>query len=404
MLAENMNTDIPVAIHISSEHEVFVSITAPFLSDNALREFTLNPGQGKKVTIAPRIRMPKNSTVRQQSVLIQTTKPVSVILINDGTTNFDAAQLMEMDVLGMDYVVLSYIRTGNEGFFGVAVPFNETTLNIRVPARVNPIDVFVNGQAVSTHPELTLTLMAYDAVQILSSDDLSGTVISSDKKIAVFSGNARTNTFGVCYDFLMEQMPKASDLGYEYVIFSPYPGSDRDGFRTVSTAVNTSITFNGVTALQIQNEFDVDQQRLSRGRVMHIQSTQPLLVGGISFSGVKTDASLWLVDPVPYRGYKYVFTVPRGTVTELPVSYRLAITIEDGQQPFLLLDGTPLTGSTWKTSAGSSYTAAFVPVTHGPRTRILEHANAVGFGAALFSYSRCNSYSLKLHSFSPPKV
>ncbi|XP_041350825.1 uncharacterized protein LOC121369818 [Gigantopelta aegis] len=286
MLSENSysSTKKPVSISISSEYEVDVSMSTPFLSATPFEEFTLNAGQGRKIAITPEIRMPVNSSVSERSILIQATKSVSVILVNDMESNFDVVHLMELDALGTDYVVLSFVTTEPNAFIGIAVPFNETTISIRLPARVKPIDVFVNGRIFSTYPELTLTLQAYDALQILSGDDLTGTVISSDKKIAVFSGNTRTKVFGLCLDYMMEEMPRVSDLGNEYIVFSPYPGPDRDLLKLVALANNTAITVDGGTTLNIEREFNFKNRRFSRLSVHHIRATHPLLVGGITFS------------------------------------------------------------------------------------------------------------------------
>ena len=97
------------------------------------------------------------------------------------------------------------------------------------------------GQVYSVTPEVSVAGLQ---------DDVTGTLVESDKKVVVTSGNecAQVGSFGSC-DHLIQYMPPVTAWGTSYILASSINSNLKDVFRVVADTDGTTLTLNGAPVL-----------------------------------------------------------------------------------------------------------------------------------------------------------
>ncbi|CAH2318254.1 c-binding -like [Pelobates cultripes] len=122
-------------------------------------------------------------------VYIQANKDISVLTLNDKYQSSDTSVIFPVSDLGTDYYIVTPLGGPPDAFKEFAV--------ISAGTRTN-VDIFLKGSVTydrKVYPagsKLTVTLEAYSVLQLLGSDDLSGSRVVSQKPVAVLSGHTCT--------------------------------------------------------------------------------------------------------------------------------------------------------------------------------------------------------------------
>lgn len=201
----------------------------------------------------------QNGRVAPQSFRVTAGHDITVYALSQAVMTSDAMMILPTDVLGTDYMVLSYNSDGSSGLFSINGQSTPSQCAIvatqdNTAITIHPSTPVLGG---STAP-LTVRLDAGDSY-LLQADisrsnlqaDLTGTSISSDKPVAVFAGHQRS-TIPIAIDdmfsrdYLVEQMPPVSTWGSRYVL-TPFPlpseatkrGSDL--YRVLAAEDNTVV-------------------------------------------------------------------------------------------------------------------------------------------------------------------
>lgn len=247
----------------------------------------------------------QNEQIAPQTFHITTDRNVAVFAHNQAQTTSDATLVFPTDVLGDEYIVLTYNSDGSES----RISGNGwNTLDGRTPSQFVIIATEDNTN-VTIDPS-TLTAVNRDDVQNIKLDrgqcylvqaritstyeneDLSGTIINSDKPIAVFAGHQRAtipyNLEDISRDMLVEQMIPTENWGRNAII-TPFRQPEgiishetNDIFRVIASSDNTDIIVNGFKMATI-NRGEVYQEELTEP--VRIEASAPIMVAQYKKTG-----------------------------------------------------------------------------------------------------------------------
>ncbi|CAH2318248.1 c-binding -like [Pelobates cultripes] len=190
------------------------STTVTITMNNSYRK-VVNVEEHSTVTV----QIPANAELPGTSktnnvVYIQANKDISVLTLNDKYQSTDTSVIFPVSDLGTDYYIVTPLGGPPDGFKEFAV------ISTGTPTTV---DIFLKGSVTyenTGYPadsKLTVPLEAYSVLQLLSSDDLSGSRVVSQKPVAVLSGHTCTWQNTKC-NHVYEQLLPVSSWGTTFIV------------------------------------------------------------------------------------------------------------------------------------------------------------------------------------------
>lgn len=286
----------------------------------------------------------------------------------------DASLLLPVSALGKSYRVLTWPQSRADmlpGFLAVAaVEPGETEVTVTVTATTRG-----NGDIPALAPggTYTRTLQQYDVLAIETNglqQDLSGSLVESDKRVAVFGGTECSNVplnVTAC-DHLEEQMFPVAAWGRTYVAAKSKPrGTEPDVWRVLAAQDGTTVTTDpyqpGTPVTLNAGQF----VEFTSTDSFVVQAGAPVLVGqylvgqdfGFTQAGMTGDPGFILSVPVEQFREDYLFLTPPNYAND-------SISIIAPTGASVSLDGVPVAASEFvETAAGSGWSTARLAVTDG---------------------------------------
>ncbi len=222
---------------------------------------------------------------------VSASAPVSVIGLNRVQASSDAFLGLPVASLGTEYFTVGYgnEKTYRETEFVLAATENQTLVRIVPSTRTDTR---------SANEVFEVELQAGETYRLRApfsggGVDLTGTSITSDKPIAVFSGHRCAHvSFDAC-DHLMEQMPPVSSWGRDFVTMPLATRLEGDQVRILASESQTIVRVNG-TALEALDRGGF-HQLTGVDTPLEIESDKPVLVAQYS-DGTSADG-VDLADP-----------------------------------------------------------------------------------------------------------
>lgn len=319
-----------------------------------------------------------NELVEAKGIHVTALSPVSVHVVSENAHSADGYLALPTPGLGTKYYVMSYASTGDTGSeFAVVATQNATTVSI------NP------SAAGATRPAgvaFTVNLNAGETYQLvnLANADMTGTLVTSDKPIAVFSGHLCANVpsdVGYC-DYLVEQLPDVSLWGKTFHT-SPFSGRTRYTLRVIASQDGT--TFATVPAglvgtLNAGQFVDV----VLTGAAEFVSSNPVLMAqfmhGYADDSAWKGDPSMVLVTPAEMGLNDATFGVHGLAGT---IGGYMNIVTETSSLASLTLDNVAVNTALFTPIGGASlYSQATIPLASGAHTLL----GTVPYSALVYGY------------------
>ncbi|GHB58079.1 hypothetical protein GCM10007390_09430 [Persicitalea jodogahamensis] len=190
-------------LYVTGEEAGTGTVTIPGLSFT--QNFTTTPGTITTITLPSNATLASSGTVDNKGIRVTASKEITVYGMNLRSASTDAYLGLPTDALGQEYLIMSYEGIGGSALdsqIGIVATQNGTSINFALKAS-SGIYAANTPHSVILNEGQTFYLRS-DAAQ-----DFTGSVITSSKPIAVFSGTRCANvppnvTF--C-DHLVEQMP-----------------------------------------------------------------------------------------------------------------------------------------------------------------------------------------------------
>lgn len=171
--------------------------------------FSIVAGGQSAITLDAAVVLTANETVEAKAIHVTALSPVSVHVISENVGSADGYPALPTDGLGTSYYVMSYISTTFSGSeFSVAATQDNTTVSITPTAAGATKPAGVAFSVLLSSGETYLFANPAHA-------DMTGTLVTADKPVAVFSGHRCANvpsSTGYC-DYLVEQLPDVTRWG-----------------------------------------------------------------------------------------------------------------------------------------------------------------------------------------------
>ncbi|MBE7472515.1 MAG: IgGFc-binding protein [Anaerolineales bacterium] len=344
-----------------------------------------------------RVDLPLGAEVQGSEVIanlgirVTADQEIALYLLNPGepVTSNDAYLALPVDVLGSEYIVMSWPDT----LFGAGLPgVGPAEIAIVAPADGTDVTI-IPSVDIGLHPAgipYTITLDALQTYTLQTNSvggDLTGTVIQATQPVAVFAGNRCVSLpdagCGFC-DHLVEQLPPSSTWGQEFNVF-PLAQQQGDNFlRVVASQNGTNVLVDGVTVTN-----------LNQGQVQEIALTSPVIIStsapalvaqfakGQNCSSVSSDPFMILVAANTQFLFAYDFVVPSG----YPANFANVI-IPTSALGTLTLDGAPVDSALFSPIGAGSYSGATLPLTVGAH----HLSSSDPFGAYIYGFGPVVSY------------
>jgi len=353
-----------VSIAASSVLEVFFDTTSLQVSPNAVGD----------------------NGIRVRSILDPSGPPgegaaVAVYALNRRMGSAGAYTALPVDVLGTQYRVLS--RPGTSQVTVVGTQAN-TTVTITPYATVSGVTTV--GAPVNILLNQLQTYLVQDPTA-----DLTGTLVTANNPIVVYSGNQIGSVNGGSTDHMIEHLVPVSDWGNEFIVAPILPASDADVVRVLAHESDTEVELDGVaqTMLGAGQFYEFTQPSVSGSWV---STSKPVLVAYYNRGdSPATDTFAMLVPPIGQFSRQYLFKTPGAPFTAPFGSTRLNIVVKDGDEAGLLLNNAALpAGTAWTSVNGYRYARVTIPAGTGQR---LEHREpTVRFGAWVYGHASGEGY------------
>lgn len=357
------------------------------------------PGQGftQNYTVAANgtavVTVPNNQAhittsqvVENKGIHVTALNPVTVYALNYEAYSSDAAIVLPLNTLGVEY----YAATINPAVVSGS-PYPSEILIVGVQngssIQITPSVTTLAGNAAGV--PFNITLNQGQTYQIKASGDLTGTYIRSTgacEKFAVFSGSQCTNVGGCNYcDHLSEQMYPVTTWGYNYAT-SPYQTRNGDVFRIVASQAGTLVSINGGANIPL-NAGQFHQQNLTPASF--ITSNNPIMVvqysRGGDCDGANADPFAIVLSPVEQTLNNITFNAFTSSVIS---SYFVNIVSPTASITSVTLDGVNMAGFFAPVASNPAYSHCRRSITQGNHTIVAPG----GVNAYVYGYGSYESY------------
>jgi hypothetical protein len=196
------------------------------------------------IVLDPGVVLTTNETIEAKGIHITALSPVSVHVVSENMNSADGYLALPTPGLGTKYYVMSYASTGNVGYDGHGSEFAVVATQSATTVTITPSAAGVTKQA---NVAFTVLLNTGDTYQLANpaNADMTGTLVTSDKPIAVFSGHRCANVpAGKDYcDYLVEELTDVSIWGKTFHT-SLFSGRARYTVRVIASQNGTTFTTN----------------------------------------------------------------------------------------------------------------------------------------------------------------
>lgn len=371
----NGNLSSPtLTLFITSDVNTTGTVEIPGLSFTT--NFTVTANNVTPVNIPASASQHVNNVIDNNGVHVTSQQPVTVYGLNYAPFTTDAYLGLPTDVLGKEYIVMSYSGQ-NRSEFGIVATVNGTTVTI-TPS------VSAGGRAAGV--PYNIVMNRGQTYELGFASDLTGSIITSTQPIGVFGANACANIppGAVFCDHINEMLPPTSTWGRKFGTVPLASRRSGDTWRFLAAENGTVITIDGVAQPAINRG-----QRLERiltGQSV-IESNKPILVAqfanGSGFSGNPGDPFMMIVPPLEQFLPKYTLTTVSGYV-----AHYINVVAPNAVVGSLTLDGAIVPTAQFTTIGTSGFSGAKLTVTPG----VHNLQATLPFGVFQYGFNQDDSY------------
>jgi len=343
--------------------------------------FNVSANTVTRVNLPISAMVTNTGTVQSKGIHVVSDFEVSVYGMNRAGFTTDGFLGLPVDILGTDYLVMTYSNS-YQSEFGIVSPTDNNTVTI------TPKSATANGNPAGV--PFNVVLNQGQTYMVGSSGDQTGAIVSASSPVAVFSGELCANVPNgyCCCDHICEQLPPVSSWGETFVTKPLASRTNGDFWRFLASENGTQLFINGVLVanLNFGGYYETNLNASS-----FVSANNPILAVQFSASsdwdGVLSDPFMMIVPPYQQFFSSYVFSTPQsGFVTNYFNS-----SVQTPGIPGMQLNGGPLNPASYSAIGATGYSSAAFPV--GINTSYLLN-NTSGFpsGLNLYGFNEYDSY------------
>jgi hypothetical protein len=343
--------------------------------------FSVTPGSTTVITL-PDTQLYTSDSIADRGVHVTAAADIAVYGLNHADNSTDGYFALPTGALGTEYIVLGYSNsTGVTGTqFAILATEDGTSVAIWP-------SVATDGHAAGV--QYNIGLDQGEVYFLRNSDsgasDLSGTLISSDKPVAVF-GSHRCADVPSAYDYcshLVEQLTPVSTWGKSFVAMPLRTRTDYT-LRVLASVDNTTVVVNGSGFTLHRGNF---HEQLLSGPA-DIAASKPVLVAqyshGATYDSSSGDPFMMLVPPQEQFLRGYTVSTPASGFANSYVN----IVAPDSAVGSITLDGAPIPAGSYTAIGSSGYSGVAYTVTVGAHAL----AGPQPFGVSVYGFGSHDSY------------
>ena len=257
----------------------------------------------------------QHNKVVPATILVECADELVVYFTSGQTGSIGSSLVLPTDSLGTHYIVMTYNPGPLDETFITIAAVNTGITNVDVVTKGSPgVRLTYGGNTYNHLDIIRIGLNQYESIILTSSYDLTGTDVTSDKPVSVYSGNLYLSLNNDNYeDLAFEQMQPVGELGETFIVVAN-PRVDAFNVKIVATSSTTDL-YVGETPHSLTNIGDfitVDLSSNSDASYVAINSTSPIMVATFSASsvnldGVRSDVTMTLITPIERYSRNYVF-------------------------------------------------------------------------------------------------
>lgn len=365
-----------------------------FLNGNQIKEYNTNGKEFIEIDFSSDFEVLSNSENEKKAIFVNSDYNIALVGISNKLHTADAFLVLPVHSLDTLYTVASYNslflskthlsanRYSNCTIVGLE---DSTTVNF-IPSdkiRIDSQDVKVQMSFSINKGETRMIESGHYGIY-----DITSSIISGNKKIAVFSGHQRAAIpeFYNEPDVLIENIPSISIMGCK-AIFTPtsFPNfKPKCYIRIIAANDSTRVIYNNIDT--IINRFQYIQSE--NEKALSIKTDKPVLFvqyerSVISF--VNGDPFMTVQAPIEQYINNYTFiSIPMHEFNE----HWINITIPENGISSLVMDGIPFSDSLFQKVDGTEYYWASIKVNKG----IHKIKSNSAFGVLVYGYGIATSY------------
>ena len=396
---ENLGVTLDVELFVTTMRTttVNVQVTAPRFTGYSVSEsFSVTAGVVKQLFFGPTIRM-SGSAKGPNALYITADDEVVMYGVNKERYSNDAYLALPTDVLGQEYYLVTWYPPSRQTEMMMVGINDTTTVQIQLPSAIGGNTITYNGATYGAGDTITDTLDRFDTLQLVSSGDLTGAYVTSDKPIGVLSGNQKTKIgSGGSSDHLCEFLIPVSQWGKNFITVPIPLRTVGDYFKFIASEDMTTVNITGgyteTFTISTRGEF-VERMIDSTA---HCKVTADKAISVIQFvqsqqsSAEPSDPAMMIIPPIEQYGADYTFSTPKYSLGSY--SNFFMFVVKDADKDGLKLDGAAFSGVTYNPVAGTDYVAGYVPVTDGTHT--VRHDSPIKiFGGYLYGQAKYETYA-----------
>ncbi|KAI8501306.1 hypothetical protein Bbelb_205770 [Branchiostoma belcheri] len=334
----------------------------------------------------------RGNGVQNTGVHVTASREVVVYGVFVEQATSDAFLALPTDVLGTEYFVSCFTPSGGYPTqVGVVGTEDGTSVSIVLKG-----DVTFDGQTYTAGQTITVTLNRLQSLQVQSDADLTGSHVTSDKSVAVLSGNYFAivgNGGSGSGDYIVEMIPPVDTWGREFVTVPLKQRTAGDVFRVIAARNNTQVDATGQATL---NAGDFWGFEAGSDAFLHVRATEPVMLmqysKTASADSTKTDPFMLLIPPLQQYAADYTFATAQLIHKPDQVTHHINIAIKSSEKDGLRLDGSALSSSvTWTAIPGTDLAGIHLDIPDGTHT-LVHTSPVVTFGVSVYGFCSAESY------------
>jgi hypothetical protein len=363
--------------------------------DTTTTPFTVTPGVVTTVavpssTVTATQAMPTDGTVTA-GIHITALAPVAVYGLTYDIGSSEAFVGLPTPSLGTRYRAIAYKTTiGSEPGRMIALATEDNTTITVTPNETHGARTGGTAYTVSLNAGQAYTLAA-DSTGV-GAEEITGTLVTSDKPIAAFSGVDCGNIGASACDEESQELFPSTEWGTSFVVPRFDTVSGGDPVRVEADTANTVVSVGGtVVATLNAGQFYETTTATSGNNALFVTATHPVLVAQFMINnsygttGATGDPSMLLIPP--YQQFLSTYTV---ATPGSGFSYNgINIAIPTIAISSLTLDGSAVPAGDFAAVPGTTFSVAQVAVAAG--THNLSASQP--FGAFVYGANNFNSYA-----------
>ena len=310
------------------------------IADSSTKPFSIEAGASTSVDIDTLIEITSSGRLEKKSVHITSDNDITVYVVSHRSASTDSYAAIPTPMLGTEYVVAGYSAHARDGTVftsqaDIIATEDNTLVTVHLTAATR--DSLPEGRTISLFMDRGQTLQFQGTYQNERSD-LTGTLVTSSKPIAFFTGHSCAQVpANVQYcDMLLEMEPPVKDWGTSFIV-PALAGKGYSVIRVIADYDSTEVLVNGARATLLMRSGYYEIDTLHYDAV--IQTSKPALVAQYATSSEADNLKVgdpFMLFVIPND--RLIREVTTASVTEGPFRHYLNIVVSDTGLATLTLD------------------------------------------------------------------